>query len=119
MPSAISLLKCSCVSSALGCTMGRGGMVLASRRCILVLKASGTGFPRWRVLPTTSHTPFIWDQGKLRDSGSLRSSESSIARRKAVLNSSRKPRASAISSDSVWRRSWITFRASIISSRIS
>ena len=119
MASLISRLKCACVSSKLSCTIGRGGTVLARRRCILVLNASGTGVPKSCLCWICSHTIFICFQGSLSDSGSPRTSDSSMARRKAVLNSRRKLSAWHISSDTLWLMVWRSARAARISSRIS
>lgn len=119
MPSSIILLKCRYASSGVGCTIGRGGIVLASLRCIFALKASGTGVPRLRVSLIDSQIPCIWYHGTLKESGAHRSSASSMALRKAVLNSRRKHKAFATGSVSWSFMSRMTFPAAVISSRMT
>lgn len=62
--------------------------------------------------------PFIWSHGVLRDSGLLRSSDSSMARRKAILSSNLKSSAWEISVPMSRLISWTRLRASCSTPRI-
>ena len=105
MPSRNICWKCVHVSSKLAWTMGRGGMVLARRRCSFVLNASGTGLPRGCCSRIFSRMPCIWIHGVFSESGlAFLSSMRLMALRNATRSSSRRSRAVATSALSSFLR---------------